>query len=332
MPRVAINIVTHNSGSMIDACLEAVYRQTYRDFCVTVIDNASEDDTLERLSRWQRPGLCVHCNEHNEYFSVPHNRAIRCSDAEIVLTLNHDVMMLPNYLAEIVPIFQTSPQIGSVNGKLLLLEPGALRAEVLDHEPSSSALIDGAGLTMFPSRRPFLRGNRQLSRLHCLEPQYIFGVDAACGAYRRSMLEDVAVEGEYFDQDFVMYREDVDLAWRSQLFGWDSYYLPSAVGYHIRRFQLGRGRRSIPVVLKRHSVKNGWLMLVKNDDTLSILRNAPHVLPYQLKILGGLLTIEPSSIPAIPSAFGLLPVMLRKRAWIQSRRRRSRRDMHPWFH
>ena len=48
---------------------------------------------------------------------------------------------------------------------------------------------------------------------------------------------------EYFDNDFVMYREDVDLAWRAQLFGWESRYEPAARGRHVRSFHLGRDRR-----------------------------------------------------------------------------------------
>lgn len=331
MSRVAINIVTYNSASTIDACLEAVFGQDYRDFLVTVIDNNSTDDTVDRVKAWQQRGVNLTINATNEYFSRAHNRAIRQTDSEFVVTLNPDVMIHSDYLSQVLHAFELSPGIGSVNGKLLLLEPGELRPEILQSPPRPDAVIDGAGLMMYESRRPYLRGNRKLSRRFCLRPQYIFGVDAACGAYRRTMLEDVTIDGECFDNDFVIYREDVDIAWRAKLFGWDSYYVPTAVGYHVRGFHLGRGRRAVRNELKRHSVRNGWLLLVKNDTMASVVRYAPFILPYQLKIAAGLLTIETSSLPAIPEVGRLLPRMLQKREQIQARRRRPEEEMRLWF-
>ena len=331
MPRVAVNIVTYNSSATIGACLGALFNQTYRDFSVTIIDNHSTDNTLERVAPWQDGGVRIIVNETNTYFSRAHNQAIKLSDTEFVLTLNPDVIMYPDYLSRVVHAFSLSPKIGSVNGKLLLLEPQDFRPEILASPPRPDAVIDGAGIMMYRSRRPYLRGNCQLNGKTCLRPQFIFGVDAASGAYRRSMLEDVAVEGEYFDNDFVIYREDVDLAWRAQLFGWDSYFMPSAVGYHARRFRLGQQRRSVPDTLRRHSVRNGWLLLVKNDTLPSLLRCTPAFLPYELKIIAGLVTIELSSLQAIPEMSNLMPKMMRKREYIQSRRKRPESEMRLWF-
>jgi len=331
MPRISVNIGTYNSRAVIGACLEAVFCQTYQDICVTVIDNHSADDTLAQLGPWENRGIQVIVNDCNTYFSRAHNQAINLGDSEFVLTLNPDVIMYPDYLAHIVHAFSLSAAIGSVNGKLLLLGRREFRPEILASPPQRDAIIDGAGLMMYRSRRPYLRGSGQVGPRTCLRPQFIFGVDAACGAYRRSMLEDVAVDGEYFDNDFVIYREDVDLAWRARLFGWDSYFAPNAIGYHARRFRLGHGRRSVPGALRRHSVRNGWLLLIKNDSLSSILQSAPAFLAYELKIMAGLLTIEPGSLYAVPEVWTLLPRMMAKRQYIQSRRVRSNEEMQLWF-
>ncbi len=331
MPRIAITIVTHNSAATIDACLGAVMGQDYGDFTVIAVDNASCDDSRQHLGAWEGPKLRVVANDRNTYFARAHNWAIDHTDSEFVLTLNPDVMLYPDYLSHVVTAFDRSPHIGSVNGKLLLLDRESMVAEALLSPPESSVLIDGAGLTMRRSRRPYLRGNRQLARTHCLQPRYIFGVDAACGAYRRAMLDDVVLDGEYFDNDFLIYREDVDLAWRAQLYGWDSYYTPDAVAYHVRGFHLGRGRREMATELKRHSVKNGWLLPLKNDSPRSMARCLPWILPYQIKILGGILAVERQSLGAVSDAITLVPTMRRKRRIIQERRRRTERDMRKWF-
>lgn len=331
MPLVSIHIVTHNSAETIDACLDAVFNQSCSDFSVMIVDNNSHDDSVQRVSRRHDSRLSLIVNPDNQYYSRAHNTAITHTDSEFVLTVNPDVIMYPDYVARVLHAFTLSPRIGSINGKLLLIEQRELRPELLTRPPASNAIIDGAGLMMYKSRRPYLRGNRKRHGSYCLRPEHIFGVDGACGAYRRSTLEDVAIEGEYFDNDFVMYREDVDLAWRAKLFGWDSFYVPNAIGYHARGFQLGRGRRAILPSLRRHSVKNGWLLIVKNDCLPSLTGSSPWILPYQSKIAAGLITIEHSSVPAIPQTVALLPTMMRKRREIQARRTRSETEMKLWF-
>ncbi len=331
MPRVSINVVTFNSADRIDGCLRSVAAQTLSDYEITVIDNASTDATLDRLATWERRGVRVIANTTNAYYARGHNQALRETAGEIVLTLNPDVVIRSDYLASVVAIFDRFPGVGSVNGKLLLVPPGGLGPALTRQPVDPDALVDGTGLVISRGRRPALRGNRQLAATHCLDPAEIFGVDGACAAYRRAMLDKIAIDGEVFDEDFAIYREDVDLAWRAQLLGWESRYEPSAVGYHVRRFHVGQRRREIPPDLKRHSVKNGWLLLLKNDDPGSLLRDLPHILPYQLKILTGLVTIEPTSLGAIADTVRLLPRMRRKRAWIHERRRRSPTEMRRWF-
>ena len=59
------------------------------------------------------------------------------------------------------------------------------------------------------------------------------------------MIDDVSVEGEFFDEPFFAYREDADVAWRAQLLGWDCLYVPAAVAEHVRRVVPER-RGSLP--------------------------------------------------------------------------------------
>lgn len=331
MAQVAVTIVTYNSGASIAACLSALFAQTFTDYSVHVVDNASTDSTLVSLERWRDRDIRVTVNANNEYFARAQNAAIRRSDSRYVLTLNPDVVLRPPFLQAVVGAMEAFPSIGSVNGKLLLPPAGIPLDSLADQAPAAETLIDGAGIMMLRSRRPYLRGNREPHGVACLEGAPIFGVDAAAGLYRRTMLEDLAIDGEYFDEDFVIYREDVDLAWRAQIQGWDSRYEPSALAFHQRGFHLGRGRRAMDPRLKRLSVRNGWLLLIKNDDLSSLVRSAPFLLPYQAKIAAGLLFAEHSSLSALPMAAALLPRMMRKRAAIAARRRRSPEEMRRWF-
>ncbi len=335
MMRAALHVVTHNSAAQLDACLDRLLAQDYPHCAVTVIDNASTDDTLARLVHWQTRGICVVAFARNHFYARAHNEVIAASDADVIFTVNPDVLLAPDYVSAVMAVFARRPEVGSVNGRLLLLaEEGFATADPAAPAPDD-ALLDSAGLMIFRSRRPWLRGNRRPARDNCTEPEPIFGADGACAAYRRAMLEDVALDTpagrEYFDNDFVMYREDVDLAWRAQLFGWDSWYEPAARGRHVRSFHLGRDRRVMSPFLRRHSVKNGWALLVKHEEPGTLLGALPFILPYQAKILAGLLTIEWGSLGALGDFVRLLPRFRAKRAQILARRRRTARALARWF-
>ena len=79
------------------------------------------------------------------------------------------------------------------------------------------------------------------------------------------MLQDIADESQYFDENFFAYREDADLAWRAQWLGWSCLYIPEATGYHIRRV-LPERRAGLPDAINMHSFKNRFLLRIKNMD------------------------------------------------------------------
>ena len=82
--------------------------------------------------------------------------------------------------------------------------------------------------------------------------QWVFGATGAAAMFRRSFVEAVSVDGEFFDEDFFSYREDADLAWRAQVMGWKCLYTPAAVAWHVRRVTPER-REQLPLVINWHS-------------------------------------------------------------------------------
>jgi GT2 family glycosyltransferase len=126
----------------------------------------------------------------------------------------------------------------------------------------------------------------------------VFGACAAAALYRRRMIQDVSVDGHFFDPDFFAYREDADVAWRAQLLGWNTIYTPEAVGYHVRSVT-PLNRRSTPAFINMHSVKNRFLMRVKNL-TPDVFRR--HWRPMALRdalVLGACFVTEPKSLAAL---------------------------------
>jgi len=319
MPLVSVGIVTWNSLPTIASCLESLLDQTFRDFEVNVIDNASQDGTASLIQAQFGGRVRLTVNPTNEGYCRAHNQAIGASSAEYVLTLNPDVFLTPTFLQSMTKAIEADPEIGSVNGKLLRVEHEPLDTDWA-RNPAETAIIDSAGLMMFRTRRQYLRGYRETVSDRFSRPALIFGPDGAAALYRREMLEDVKVNGQYFDEVFFAHKEDVDLAWRAQLCGWKSLYVPDAVAYHVRGFRPGERERMSPEI-KRHAAKNRYLMILKNELLGTFARDWAHILSYEARILGYVLLFEQSSVRAYWDFLRLAPHALRWRKVIQSKRR-----------
>ena len=224
---------------------------------VVVADNASTDETRAILSEFQGR-IEVISSQRNAGFAAGQNLAIQaCTGADWVLTLNPDVLLEPGFVRNLLDAGSADPTVGAVCGKLLSIAPG--------FEPLAEPRIDSAGIYFTPNMRHFDRGWHQPDsrRYDCAE--YVFGASAAAALYRREMIDDIAVDGDFFDPDFFVYREDADVAWRAQLMGWRCLYEPSAVAHHVRTVTPAN-RRTLPGFINMHSVKNRFLMRIKNAD------------------------------------------------------------------
>src|ERR1051326_5359202 len=118
--RVSVTIVTFNSGRFIKRCLESVLVQRYANKEVIVIDNASTDGTVDILEQFEDRCQIIY-NDENIGFAAAQNQAISLSNGDWVLTLNPDVLLLPNFIQALVDAGQFDAKIGSVCGKLLTM-------------------------------------------------------------------------------------------------------------------------------------------------------------------------------------------------------------------
>src|SRR5437764_12732657 len=117
---VSVTIVTFNSGRFIKRCLESALAQRYSLKEIIVVDNASSDGTIDILEQFE--DRCqVYYNNENVGFAAAQNQAIRFSSGEWVLTVNPDVLLLPNFIQALVAAGQFDSKIGTVCGKPLTM-------------------------------------------------------------------------------------------------------------------------------------------------------------------------------------------------------------------
>ena len=318
---IAVTIVTYDSAAFLARCLDAVAAQTHAPREVVVLDNRSRDDSAA-IARAHGAVTKLIESPDNTGFAGGQNRAIAATAADWVLTLNPDVVLDPAFLATLAERAERPAPLGTLCGKLLRLGP--------DGAPVVPPRIDSTGIVFTRSFRHLDRGSEEPDDGRYAAEEPVFGATAAAAMYRRAMIEDVSVEGEFFDEAFFAYREDADLAWRAQLLGWDCLYVPSALGYHVRRV-LPERRADVPAMLNRHSVKNRFLMRVKNADAAVWRRCALPGLARDAAVLGGCLVREWSSLPAFADVARLYPRARRQRAIIQAKRRRDGAAIARWF-
>jgi GT2 family glycosyltransferase len=318
---VSVTVVTYNSGRFIKRCLESVLEQKYPNLDVIVIDNASTDGTVDILETFA--DRCrIFYNDQNIGFAAAQNQAIALSQAEWVLTLNPDVLLLPNFIQALVDAGQIDPKIGTVCGKLL-----TIRASF---DLPEKALVDSTGIYFTPMLRHLDRGSQEVDNGHYLNFEYVFGATAAAALYRRQMIENTSVLGEFFDPDFFVYREDADVAWRAQLMGWRCIYTPLARGYHVRNVLPGN-RRALPPVINMHSVKNRFLLRIKNMTPDLYRRNWFSITVRDVVVIGACLLREHSSLQAFWYLARNWKRVVAKREEIMKRRRAKDDYIASWF-
>jgi GT2 family glycosyltransferase len=318
---VSVTIVTWNSGQFIKRCLESVLAQSYERLEIIVVDNHSTDGTLDILERFE-DRITILYNDENIGFAAAQNQAIAASHGDWVLTLNPDVLLLPGFIQALADAGNIDPRIGSVCGKLLTIKSS--------FDLPDKPLVDSTGIYFTPMLRHLDRGSQEVDNGHYRRNEYVFGATAAAALYRRRMIDDISVDGEFFDPDFFVYREDADVAWRAQLLGWHCLYTPNGRGYHVRKVLPGN-RRELSSAINMHSVKNRFLMRLKNITGEVYKRNWASILWRDLVVIGCCFAYEHSSLKAFWYVLRNWKRALAKREHIMNRRRVSDDYMAAWF-
>jgi GT2 family glycosyltransferase len=226
-------------------------------------------------------------------------------DAEAVLMCNADCVLEPGATQALAARLARDPSLAAVAPKL-----------VRDADPGR---IDAAGMYLDRRRRNNVAGHNAPAGAFATAGE-VFGPDGACGLWRRAALDDVAPDGEAFDEHLALWASDADLAWRARLRGWRAEYEPAARGRHVRFFGPAT-RAGVAPRHRRLQLRNRLLMIAKNDRPADLLRDAPHLLVYEIVALAYALVVERTLLGAYADAWRALPAMRRKRAAVQARRR-----------
>ena len=306
LPLISVVIPNHNGAKYLEKCLQTLQIQTRENVEIVVVDNASEDKSLEAVQTIA-PGAVVLRENRNLGFAGAVNAGIRSSHGHWVAVLNNDTELAADWIAECVQAIQSHPEAVFFACKIL---------DFTDRHRLYSAgdcyLRGGIG---------YRRGQELQDREDYHEECEVFSASGCAALYRRQVLEEIGG----FDERFFAYLEDVDLGLRLQAAGYRGYYVPRAVVYHHGAATSGGEFSPLAVCLR---TRNSLLLLLKNMPMLIFWRCLPMITLAQLFwfVRAVVHKRAASYFRGLSGAFLLAPAMIRERAGLRHIRRDSHQD------
>jgi len=244
----SIIIVTWNGLHHLKTFLPSVTKTEYPNFEIIIADNNSSDGTKEWLTDTY-PEVKIAEFDDNYGYTGGNNRAVPFAEKEILLFLNNDVEVTPNWLDAISTSFEADEATAIVQPKIRSYSD----RDYFEYAGAAGGFIDRWGY-------PFCRG-RILMNLEKDEGQYdqelnIIWASGAAFAIKKNIFEQF----EGFDEDFEFHMEEIDLCWRVLNGGFKASFTPNSVVYHL-------GGGSLPMGSTRkvyYNFRNSLIMLWKN--------------------------------------------------------------------
>lgn len=230
MSRVSAVIVNWNTAELLERCLTSL--DAHGEGLIgeiVVVDNASTDDSVDRVRRhW--PNVHVIVTPENLGYQRANNLGMAAATSEHLLLVNSDAFLTPGALAGLLAAFDADPGVGVVGPRLEYAD-GAFQRWTAGREPTLSAsMVWGLGLDRILPRRGVYLGRDVPD---AFRPDW---VSSACLLVRRSVYETVGP----MDEAFFAYMDDVDYCRRVRAAGWSVQYEPSARVVHLMGASSGR--------------------------------------------------------------------------------------------
>ncbi len=325
---VTVCLLTWNGEKYLPMFLNSLLEQTFENWELLVLDNASADNSVAVVSEYYPPAKIIR-QKQNVGFAKGNNLLIKWSKSDYVLVVNQDVVLDKNYLQVLVEFMAKHKQAASVAGKLYYWDyDNSLMTETVD---SFGLKIDRRRAVV-----DYLQGQDNPP----METQEVFGLSGAVVMYRRQALESIKYriqddDYEYFDEDFFAYKEDVDIAWRLRLWAWENWLVADTRAYHHRSVasrQSLKKRSQNRGFVNKLSYRNQWWLLFKNSFVKDLIRDSRFILWYEFKKLIYLIIFERQTLTAWSDFFKYYSKMAKKRKYIMSNHQVKAESINKWFY
>jgi GT2 family glycosyltransferase len=256
--KVSVVVVNYNGLQYLDACLNSILKQDFRDYEVIFVDNASTDSSLE-YARRHFPGLVFVANNLNSGYAGGINRGLAVARGEYIAPVNMDTEVTPGWLSAMVDFMDTRPQVGAVCPKVLIID--------------RRDKVNCNGLNIHVSGLGFCR---MLHRpdVPDADPHRVSGISGCSYLIKKDLFKRMGGAPEYC----FMYNDDVVISWLLTMMGYEMYCLPLSVIYH-------RYRLSMTPEKFFHLEKNRIYLIFSTLEWYTLLLISPLLLAIEIMVL-----------------------------------------------
>ncbi|MCX7928119.1 MAG: glycosyltransferase family 2 protein [Patescibacteria group bacterium] len=235
---LSIVILNYNTKALTLDCLRSLDKvRNELNFEIIVCDNGSTDGSVNAI-RLKYPKVKIIENRANIGFAKGNNAARNYVRGKYVLFLNSDTLVYKNTLRKCFEYMQGHKEVGALTCKVIL------PSGELDKDCRRSFITPTIALIHL-----YLKLDRLFPRSK-LFGKYWYGympeevtheIDALQGAFfftRKSILDKV----NWFDEDYFLDAEDIDLSWKIKNLGWKNVYYPEVCIMHLKGATKGKNR------------------------------------------------------------------------------------------
>ena len=303
LPLISVVIPNHNGAKFLANCLRSLQSQTYQKMEITVVDNASGDQSLE-IVHAAAPRAVLVRNDRNLGFAGAVNNGVLASHGDWVAVLNNDTELPPDWLAECALAIQNHP------------DATFFACRILDFADRNR--LYSAGDCFLRAGVGYRRGQELPDRADFHKECRIFSASGCAALYRRQTLQEMGG----FDERFFAYLEDVDLGLRLQTAGCHGYYAARAEVFHHGGGTSGGEFSPLAVRLR---TRNSLLLLLKSMPGEILIRSLPMIAMAQLSwIMRVLFHLRMRSyLRGLGEALFLSPAMIGKRGKMRASWKKS---------
>lgn len=212
-PLTSIIVLNHNAGDLVVNCIDSILKTIDYDIEVILVDNSSSDGS-HKVCKEKFPKIKLIENAENLGYCVGNNIGINHAKGEFIVILNPDTIVEPNWLVELFKAYSKYGD-GLYQPKLLTL--------------NKKNIINSAGNMLHIFGFGYSRGKNEVDGGQYDNDEEIGYASGACIFTSTSVLKKIGL----FDPFLFVYHDDLDLGWRAAQIGIKSYYIPTAVVYHV---------------------------------------------------------------------------------------------------
>lgn len=329
--KVGVIIVNFNKKDLLSDCLKSLKDIDYDNYKIIVVDNGSKDGSIEFVKE-KHPNVEVIEMGYNSGFCKANNAGIGLAlalDCEGVLLLNNDTVVELDFLTKMVLELNKQEKVGMVSAKILFMK---------DRET-----VDSIGLEITPDGLAKNIGLGENQNKFNAKRE-VFCPAGAAALYSKELLLDIEDSGQFLDEIYEYYFEELDLGWRARLRGWKCVFSPEAVVYHLKSATSGPYSEFIAFYTNRNIfftiIKNYPIKYAIKAFVLSFLRY--FILLFGIIINKGAAdkinkNIGPMRLVVVCVKGWLdvllnLSVMMQKRKRIRSDKGVTHEEIDRWFH